>query len=81
MATKSPSPTLNIRPEDLDVYLTGGVVVQGKLRDLILLRQTLQRDTRYKLVYAKNSNLHLYLVPEDEYALIQKLKEGRENGE
>lgn len=81
MDTKSPSPTLNIQPEDLDVYLTGGVVVQGKLRDLILLRQTLQRDTRYKLVYAKNSNLRLYLVPEDEYALIQKLKEGRENGE
>ena len=81
MGTKS-SDQIRIEPGDLDVYLTGGVVVQGKLRDLILLRQTLQRDSRYKLVYAKNSNLHLYLVPEDEYMLIQKLKEGdKTNGE
>jgi hypothetical protein len=81
MATKSPDQTLNVNPEDLDFYVTGGVVVRGKLRDLILLRQTLQRDTRYTLVYAKNSNLRLYLVPEDEYMLIQKLKDGeKQNG-
>ena len=81
MATKSPDQTLNVKPEDLDFYVTGGVVVRGKLKDLILLRQTLQRDTRYTLVYAKNSNLRLYLVPEDEWLLIQKLKEGeKKNG-
>jgi hypothetical protein len=68
-----------VKPEDLEFYVTGGVVVRGKLRDLILLRQTLQKDSRYTLVYAKNSNLRLYLVPEDEYMLIQKLKEREVN--
>jgi hypothetical protein len=83
LATKSPDQTLNVKPEDLEFYVTGGVVVRGKLRDLILLRQTLQRDSRYTLVYAKNSNMHLYVVDESEYMLIQKLKERevKKNGE
>jgi hypothetical protein len=65
---------LDIRPEDLEVILHGGVIVTGKLRDLILLRQTLQRDSRYRVVYAKNGNVNLYIVTEDEYKLIQKLR-------
>ena len=75
MVTKS-ADQLDIRPGDLDVFLTGGVIIQGKLRDLILLRQTLQRDSRYKLVYARNSNMHLFIVTDEEFALIKKLREG-----
>jgi hypothetical protein len=65
---------LDLRPEDLEVILHGGIIVTGKLRDLILLRQTLQRDSRYRVVYSKNGNVNLYIVTEDEYRLIQKLR-------
>ena len=65
---------LNIRPEDLDVILHGGVIVTGKLRDLILLRQTLQQDSRYRVVYTKNGNVPLFIVTQDEYLLLQKLR-------
>ena len=65
---------LDIRPEDLDVILHGGIIVTGKLRDLILLRQTLQHDSRYRVVYSKNGNLPLYIVTQDEFLLIQKLR-------
>ena len=75
MATKSHLQlNLNIRPEDLDVILHGGVIVTGKLRDLILLRQTLQADKRYRVVYVKNGNVPLYIVTESEFKLIQKLR-------
>jgi azurin len=73
MATKSLD-RLDVRPEDLDVILHGGVIVTGKLRDLILLRQTLQKDSRYRVVYTKNGNVPLYIVNEDEYKLLQNLK-------
>ena len=73
MATKPPI-QLDVRPEDLEVILHGGVIVTGKLRDLILLRQTLQQDSRYRVVYAKNGNVKLYIVTDDEYKLIQKLR-------
>ena len=65
---------LDVRPEDLDVILHGGIIVTGKLRDLILLRQTLQQDSRYRVVYTKNGNVPLYVVTRDEYLLIQKLR-------
>jgi hypothetical protein len=73
MATKSHD-HLDVRPEDLEVILHGGVIVTGKLRDLILLRQTLQHDSRYRVVYTKNGNVNLYIVTEDEFKLIQKLR-------
>lgn len=69
-----PQEPLDVRPEDLDVILHGGIIVTGKLRDLILLRQTLQHDSRYRVVYAKNGNLPLYIVTSDEFRLIQKLR-------
>ena len=69
-----PRDQLDIRPEDLDVILHGGIIVTGKLRDLILLRQTLQQDSRYRVVYSKNGNLPLYIVTQDEFLLIQKLR-------
>jgi hypothetical protein len=73
MGTRQQDP-LDIRPEDLEVILHGGIIVTGKLRDLILLRQTLQHDSRYRVVYSKNGNVPLYIVTQDEYLLIQKLR-------
>jgi hypothetical protein len=73
MATKQPA-HLDIKPEDLEVILHGGIIVTGKLRDLILLRTNLQHDPRYRVVYTKNGNVNLYIVTEDEYRLIQKLR-------
>ena len=73
MATK-PHDQLEVRPEDLDVILHGGIIVTGKLRDLILLRQTLQHDSRYRVVYTKNGNVPLFIVTESEFLLIQKLR-------
>jgi hypothetical protein len=73
MATKPPN-QLDIRPQDLEVILHGGIVVTGKLRDLILLRQTLQHDSRYRVVYTKNGNVPLYIVTESEFLLIEKLR-------
>jgi hypothetical protein len=70
-----PPDHLDVRPEDLDVILHGGVIVTGKLRDLILLRQTLQHDSRYRVVYAKNGNVPLYIVTEDEFKLIKSIRE------
>jgi hypothetical protein len=80
MVTKQPG-QLDIRPEDLEVILHGGIIVTGKLRDLILLRQTLQHDSRYRVVYTKNGNIPLYIVTRDEYLLIQKLRESENDGE
>jgi hypothetical protein len=80
MATKQ-NAQLNITPEDLEVVLTGGIVVTGKLRDLILLRQMLQQDSRYKVVYTRNSNMRLYVVNSEEYAVIQKIREGEKKDE
>jgi azurin len=75
-----PQSRLDVKPEDLEVILHGGIIVTGKLRDLILLRQTLQQDSRYRVVYTKNGNIPLYIVTRDEYLLIQKLR-GENNGE
>ena len=69
---------LDVRPEDLDVILHGGIIVTGKLRDLILLRQALQQDSRYRVVYTKNGNVPLYVVTEDEYKLIKSLRDETE---
>ena len=74
MATKSPNPQLDVRPEDLDVILHGGIIVTAKLRDLILLRQNLQHDNRYRVVYVKNGNVPLYVVTEEEFLLLKKLR-------
>jgi len=79
MAMKQPG-QLDIRSEDLDVILHGGVIVTGKLRDLILLRQTLQHDSRYRVVYMKNGNVPLYIVTEEEFLLLQKLR-GENDGD
>ncbi len=79
LAIQIPKPKIDevqADPADLDVILTGGLVMTAKLRDLILLRRTIRTDQRFKLVYARNAPFRLYLVTEDEYALLKKLKEG-----
>jgi hypothetical protein len=64
---------------DLEVILSAGSIVQGKLSDLILLRdQIIGKDPRFHVVYWCNSNVRLYVVNEDDYLLLKKIKEGLE---
>jgi hypothetical protein len=59
--------------------LTGAFVLEGKLRDLIALRGELVKDPRFRIIYKTNSSRHLRIVPEDDFLLIQKLKEANKN--
>lgn len=70
---------IEVEQGDLDVILSGAIIVQGKLRDLIALRETIKKDRgRFHFVYARNSSLRLYVVSEDEFMLIKKLRESEE---
>ena len=69
---------LDIRPEDLEILVSGGFILRGKLGDLIRLRQALRGDSRFKLIYVCNSTVPLYVVDGNEFALVQKLKESSE---
>jgi hypothetical protein len=72
------SSKIEVAPGDLDVILSGGLIVQGKLRDLILLRESVRKDPRFRIVYVCNSSVRLFVVTEDEYALIRKLRESEQ---
>ena len=70
---------LGVEPADLEVVVTGAFVLQGKLGDLIGLREQLVKDPRFKVIYKTNSSRHLRIVPEDDFLLIKKLKEGQDD--
>jgi hypothetical protein len=68
-----------VDPRDLDVILMAGSTVQGKLKDLIFLRdEIISKDPRFHVIYWSNSNVRLYVVNEDDYLLLKKIKEGLE---
>jgi hypothetical protein len=61
---------------DLDVILSAGLIVQGKLKDLIALRELIRSDLRFHVIYCSNASVRLYIVTEDDYLLLKKIKEG-----
>jgi hypothetical protein len=63
---------------DLDVILSAGLIVQGKLRDLIALRELIRSDPRFHVIYCSNASVRLYVVTEDDFVLLKKIKEGLE---
>jgi hypothetical protein len=63
---------------DLDVILSGGLIIQAKLRDLIQLRESVRKDPRFHVIYARNASVRLYMVTEDDFLLLKKIKEGLE---
>lgn len=65
---------IKLRPEDLEVILHGGIILTGQLKDLATLRESLMKDSRFKVRYTKWGNVNLYIVTEEEYALIRKLR-------
>jgi hypothetical protein len=70
--------TLQIEPRDLDVILSAGAVIQGKLKDLIAIRESIKNDARFHVIYWRNASVRLYIVAEDDYLLLKKIKEGLE---
>jgi len=67
-----------IEPRDLDVILSQGLIIQGKFKDLLNLRESVLKDPRYHVIYCKNASVRLYIVTEDDYLLLKKIKEGLE---
>jgi hypothetical protein len=67
-----------IEPRDLDVILSQGLIIQGKFKDLLTLRESVLKDPRYHVIYCKNASVRLYIVTEDDYLLLKKIKEGLE---
>jgi hypothetical protein len=65
-----------IEPRDLDVILSQGLIIQGKFKDLLTLRESVLKDPRYHVIYCKNASVRLYIVTEDDYLLLKKIKEG-----
>jgi hypothetical protein len=65
-----------IEPRDLDVILSQGLIIQAKFKDLLTLRESVLKDPRYHVVYCKNASIRLYIVTEDDYLLLKKIKEG-----
>jgi hypothetical protein len=43
--------TLQIEPRDLDVILSAGAVIQGKLKDLMAIRESFKNDARFHVIY------------------------------
>jgi hypothetical protein len=72
-------PQVQVDPRDLEVILSAGCVIQGKLGDLIHLRdQEIGKDPRFHVIYWRNSSVRLYVVTEDDFLLLKKIKEGLE---
>lgn len=69
-----------VDPRDLDVILSAGLIVQGKLKDLIALRELIRSDPRFHVIYCSNASVRLYVVAEDDFLLLKKIKEGLEKG-
>jgi hypothetical protein len=77
--SKSERPRVLVDARDLEVILSAGAVIQGRLNDLISLRdQIIGKDPRFHVIYWCNSNVRLYVVNEDDYMLLKKIKEGLE---
>jgi hypothetical protein len=76
--SQPPNETLHIEPRDLDVILSQGLIVQAKFKDLLSLRESVLKDPRYHVIYCKNASVRLYIVTEDDYLLLKKIKEGLE---
>ena len=72
-------PQVQVDPRDLEVILRAGCLIEGKLGDLIHLRdETVGKDARFHVIYWRNASVHLYVVTEDDYLLLKKIKEGLE---
>lgn len=72
-------PQVLVDPRDLEVILRAGCVIQGKLKDLIHLRdEVVGKDARFHVIYWRNSSVYLHVVTEDDYLLLKKIKEGLE---
>jgi hypothetical protein len=69
---------IEVEPGDLDVILSAGLIVQGKLKDLIALRESVRKDLRFHVIYCRNASVRLYIVTEDDFLLLNKIKEGLE---
>jgi hypothetical protein len=67
-----------VDPRDLDVILSAGLILQGKLKDLIALRESIMKDPRFHVIYCRNASVRLHIVTEDDYLLLKKIKEGLE---
>jgi hypothetical protein len=76
--SQPPSESLHIEAGDLDVILSQGLIVQAKFKDLLTLRESVLKDPRYHVIYCKNASVRLYIVTEDDYLLLKKIKEGLE---
>jgi hypothetical protein len=76
--SQSPNEKIHIEPRDLDVILSQGLIVQAKFKDLLALRESILKDSRYHVIYCKNASVRLYIVTEDDYLLLKKIKEGLE---
>jgi hypothetical protein len=74
----SRSESIHIEPQDLDVILSAGLIIQGKLKDLIALRESIRKDPRFHVIYCRNASVRLYIVTEDDFMLLEKIKEGLE---
>jgi hypothetical protein len=78
--TSASQSKIEVEPGDLDVILSAGLIVQGKLKDLITLRESIRKDLRFHVIYCRNASVRLYVVPEDDFLLLNKIKEGLEKG-
>jgi hypothetical protein len=76
--SRSQSESIHIEPQDLDVILSAGMIIQGKLKDLITLRESVRKDPRFHVIYCRNASVRLFVVTEDDYLLLTKIKESLE---
>jgi hypothetical protein len=69
-----------VDPRDLEVILRAGCVIMGRLKDLIHLRdEEIGKDPRFQVRYWRNASIPVYIVTEDDYLLLKKIKEGLEH--
>jgi len=64
-----------IEAEDLQMIMTFGVTMSGRLDDLIGLKEFLDKDPRFKLIWKSISTSHLRVVKIEQWNEFQKWKE------
>jgi len=69
-----------IEAEDLQMIMTFGVTMSGRLDDLISLKEFLDKDPRFKLIWKSISTSHLRVVKIEQWDEFQKWKKEKDYG-
>ena len=63
---------IRLEPEDLQMIMTLGLTMSGTYHDLLSLKEMLELDPRFKVIFKTITTVHLRVVKRDQWEEFQK---------